>query len=404
MSSRERPANVPDMALTPESRIVSTPAASTGRSFSAWTRIAIAELAASNGSALSLFESSVPEPLHLLAETAAQAFGHGFTERYAGTFVSGNPYVVSQLRQRYGVDAPSVLCTTGASSALSLIYRAFLKPGDRVLVESPGFDLFEILAAMLGIAVDRFERSAPDFALDPAKVAAAMRPRTRLVVCTDLHNPSGALADARALRDIGALARRHEALVVVDEVYADYAGPDRRAAATLGENFFSISSLTKNYGLSTLRCGWVIAHPGILAPVRRLYDECEFGVSKFAHSVAAFVLEHPGAYQRYWQDMLVASRPLMQRQHQQWEQAGLITGHFPMHGCIYFPRLAGIEDTAGFAISAAREQGVYVAPGEYFGAPGHIRIGFGQPADKLREALQRLTAALQAHRQQRRLR
>lgn len=390
------------MAPTPKTRIPPAPTATASGSFSAWTRTAIADLAASEGRILSLLESSVPEPLHLLAQTTAQALGRGFTDRYAGTFVSGNPFVVSQLRQQYGVEAASVLCTTGASSALSLIYRAFLKPGDRVLVESPGFDLFGTLADLQGVAVDRFERRSPDFALDPARVAAALQPRTRLVVCTDLHNPSGALADAEALREIGALARRNDALVVVDEVYADYAGPDRRAAATLGENFFSVSSLTKNYGLSTLRCGWVIGQPAILAPVRRLYDECEFGVSKLAHSVAAFVLEHPGAYQRYWQEMLAASRPLIQRQHQQWEQAGLVTGHVPPQGCIYFPHLVGIEDTAGFAADAARDHGVCVVPGEYFGAPGHVRVGFGQSTDTLREALRRLTVALQAHRQQRR--
>lgn len=376
--------------------------AASGPSFSSWTRAVIEELAASEGRALSLFESSVPEPQQLLLETCAQAFGHGFTERYAGTFVSGNPYVVSRLGQRYGVDADSVLCTTGASSALSLIYRALLRPGDRVLVETPGFDLFVILAGMLGVAVDYFERSAPDFALDPAKVAAMIRPRTRLIVCTDLHNPSGAQADAAALREIAALARRHDACVVVDEVYADYAGPGRRAAATLGENFFSIGSLTKNYGLSTLRCGWAVAHPKMLAPVRRLYNESEFGVSKLAHSIAALVLERPEGYDRYWQDILAASRPLMREQHEQWLAAGLVAGQLPAHGCIYFPRLAGIEDTAAFAAGSAREHGVYVAPGEYFGAPGHIRIGFGQPADKLREALLRLTAALQAHRRRNR--
>ncbi len=399
MSSHHRPANVPDMALTPETDTLPSLAAPGDCSFSAWTRSAIEDLEASEGRILSLFESSVPEPLHLLAETAAQAFGRGFTDRYAGTFVSGNPYVVSQLRQQYGVEATSILCTTGASSALSLIYRAFLRPGDRVLVESPGFDLFGILAGTQGVEVDRFERRAPDFALDPANVASSMRPRTRLIVCSDLHNPSGMLADADALREIGTLARRNGALVVVDEVYADYAGPERRAAASLGGNIFSVSSLTKNYGLSTLRCGWVIAQPVVLAPVRRLYDEIEFGVSKFAHSVAAFVLEHPGAYQRYRRKILMASRPLMQRQHQQWEQAGLVTGILPPFGCNYFPHLVDVEDTAGFAASAAREHGVCVAPGEYFDAPGHIRIGFAQPVDKLREALQRLTGALQAHRQ-----
>lgn len=388
------------MSSTLEPQIVPTPSASIANgSYSSWTRNAIAELLASKNRSLSLFESSVPEPLHLLIGTAAQAFGQGFTARYASTFVSGNAFVVSQLERRYGVGTGSVLCTTGASSALSLIYRAFLKPGDRVLIETPGFDLFAILAESLGMAVDRFERRAPDFALDPAQVAAALHPRTRLIVCTDLHNPSGVLADVRALQDIGALARRHDALVVVDEVYADYAGEARRAAATLGDNFLSVSSLTKKYGLSTLRCGWVIGHPHVLAPVRRIADECEFGVSKLAHSVAAFVLEEPADYDRYWQDMLRISRPLMQQQHEQWVSAGLASGLLPEYGCIYFPKLVDIVDTRRFADTVAREYGVYVAPGDYFGAPGYIRIGFGQPLERLQEALRRFTVALRDRQQ-----
>jgi len=312
--------------------------------------------------------------------------------------VRGNPHVVRQLERRYRVDADSVLCTTGASSSLSLIFRALLKPGDRVLVENPAFDLFAALVRSEYVAVDHFERPAPGFGLEPAQVAAAMHPRTRLVVCSNLHNPSGALADAAALREVGAIARRHGALVVVDEVYGDYAGTHFRAAAQLGDNFISVSSLTKNYGLSTLRCGWAIAHPDVLEPVRAVYEECEFGVSKLSHSVAAFVLEEPEPYQRYWQEMLAASRPLMQRFRTQWVADGLVEGELPAHGCMYFPRLVGVDDTKRFSKDLARSHGVHVAPGDYFGAPGYVRIGFAQPADRLQDALDRLTVALRARR------
>ena len=399
MSLRGSPANVAKMDRRTGQRTI-PPSATTpaDESYTAWARAAIAELIASHGQSLSLFESSVPEPTHLLARTLEQAFGHGFTSRYASAFVRGNPYVVRQLQRHYEVAADAVLCTTGASSSLSLIFRALLKPGDRVLVENPAFDLFAALARSARVEVDHFERPAPAFALEPAEVAAAMHPRTKLVVCSNLHNPSGALADAAALREVGAIARQRGALVVVDEVYGDYAGIDFRAAAQLGDHFISVSSLTKNYGLSTLRCGWAIGHPDVLEPVRTVYEESEFGVSKLAHSVAAFVLEEPAPYQRYWQEMLAASRPLMQSYRAQWVADGLVEGELPAHGCMYFPRLVGIDDTKGFSKDLSRMHGVHVAPGDYFGAPGHIRIGFAQPADRLQDALNRLTMALRARR------
>lgn len=366
-------------------------------SYTAWARSAIGQLMERSGQAISLFESSVPEPVELLQSTLQEAFGHGLTSRYTSAFVRGNPYVVRHLQERYGVEADAVLCTTGATNALSLIYRAYLRPGDRILVETPGFDLFAGLASTLGIQVDHFERSAPGFDIDPARVAAAMRPRTRLVVFADLHNPTGALADSRAIVEVAAHARNQGALVVVDEVYGDYA-PSRVAAVTLGQNVLSVSSLTKIYGLSTLRCGWIVADPSILAPVRRLHDELEFGVSKLAHSVAALVLESPAAYDRYWQDSLLASRPVMEQQHAAWLREGLVSGSLPAQGCIYFPRLVGIDDTIAFAARLARDHDVLVAPGEYFGSPGHVRIGFGQAPASLREGLERMTAALRVHR------
>jgi aspartate/methionine/tyrosine aminotransferase len=400
MSLHGRPVNVTAMARPPPTRRGGAPTVpALEGSYTAWARAAIAELIAGNGQSLSLFESSVPEPTHLLAKTLQEAFGHGFTERYTSAFVRGNPYVVRQLQRQYEVGPESVLCTTGASSSLSLIFRALLGPGDRVLVENPAFDLFTVLAESDHVAIDRFERREPEFELDPARVAAAMHPRTRLIVLSNLHNPSGALADSAALREVGSVARKQRALVVVDEVYGDYAGPAFQPAVTLGEEFISVSSLTKKYGLSTLRCGWAIASADVIGPVRNVYEECEFGVSKLAHSVAALVLEQPKVYEQYWQSMLAESRPLMQRFLNQWIAEDLAEGALPAYGCMYFPRLVGIDDTRVFSRQLARTHAVHVAPGEYFGATGHVRIGFAQPADRLQEALQRMTTALRAGRQ-----
>ncbi|HVN42789.1 MAG TPA: pyridoxal phosphate-dependent aminotransferase [Steroidobacteraceae bacterium] len=387
------------MNVTPEAQPAPAPAhPAADQSYTSWARAALSELLGSGGRAISLFESSVPEPTDLLARSLAELFGQGFTPRYVSAFVRGNPYVVRQLQRRYGVSADSVLCTTGASSSLSLIYRAYLKPGDRVLVEDPAFDLFAVLARQVGVIVDRFERSAPQFAIQPDRIAKAMHPRTKLIVCTNLHNPSGSLMGVDVLREIGTLAGRHGALVVVDEVYGDYAGTALTPAASVGDNMLSIGSLTKNYGLSTLRCGWAIGHPRALNPVRQVYEDCEFGVSKLTHSVAASVLEQPEPYIRYREEMLAACRPVMHRYHAQWVADGLVEGHLPDHGCIYFPRLAGIDDTASFAAALARRHGVYVAPGEYFGKAGHVRIGFAMPVERLSDALELLTAALRARR------
>ena len=120
----------------------------------------------------------------------------------------------------------------------------------------------------------RFDRRFEDgYRLDPDAVRAAITPRTRLIVVTNAHNPSGVVAADADLDEIGRIAERHGARVLVDEVYLDTAAfAPARPAAARSPVFISTSSLTKSYGLAGLRCGWVIAAPEVAEAVRRARD------------------------------------------------------------------------------------------------------------------------------------
>src|SRR4029450_8117051 len=110
----------------------------------------------------------------------------------------------------------------------------------------------------------RFKRKPEDaFRLDIGEIERMLTPKTRLIVLTNLHNPSGVLIEDDVLRELGALAVRHGARVLIDEVYLDSAVPPRRSAAHLGSEFVCTNSLTKVYGLSGLRCGWFLGGPGL---------------------------------------------------------------------------------------------------------------------------------------------
>src|SRR5690606_39131255 len=134
-----------------------------GEAYAQWVRRAIRKAVAARGTATPLFDSAVEEPTELLRRTIMAGFTRPITSRYQSVFVNGNPYVVDTLARRYAVPEAQILCTTGATSALSLVYRAYLSPGDRVLVETPGFDLFAEIARSLGAGVDFFRRSGPRF-------------------------------------------------------------------------------------------------------------------------------------------------------------------------------------------------------------------------------------------------
>ena len=365
-------------------------------SYSHWVRRVIRAVRSERNLLVGLFDSSVPEPVDQLRRIIADGFGDTITSRYTSAFTNGNPYVVAELARNYAVPAERIVCTTGATGALSLIYRAMLAPGERVLVESPGFDLFHTIAETYGYGVDRFARHGDDFAIDVAGLEAAITPATRLIVLSNLHNPSGMALPPDTLSAIGALAEARGIHVIVDEVYGDYVDPALRPppASRIGPALISISSLTKSHGLSTLRCGWIVGAQEPIARIRALAEEIDFGVSNLSHAVAALVLEHPEIFEDYRAGMMRRARPILESYHAHWCEQGLVTGALPPFGCIAFPRLVGIDDTVRFSEWLADRCGVVVAPGEYFGAAGHIRIGFARAPADVDYGLQALTDGL----------
>lgn len=367
-------------------------------SYSQWVRRIVARRGAAKP-LISLFDSSVPEPRELLTALVADAFAPPVSNRYTSAFARGNPFVVDWLCAHYGVSRDSIFCTTGATRALSLLYRALVGEGEEILVETPGFDLFQDLAHHAGRRVSTFVRGGPVFSLDARAIEERLTPATRLVVLSNLHNPSGEAAPYGVLREIAALAERRDLIVVVDEVYGDYAGPEVRPthAAALSPRFIGISSLTKNFGLSSLRCGWIVGDPVILARVRDLAGRVEFGISNLSHAVAALVLENSGVFAAYSQAMVAEARAVIGGYFADWRREGLIDGRLPPYGCIAFPRLPDIDDSAAFAAWLGERTGVVVAPGDYFGAPGHVRIGFACEPDLLDEGLRLLGEGLRTY-------
>jgi aspartate/methionine/tyrosine aminotransferase len=368
-------------------------------SYAQWVRGALAMARTREGPTVSLFESSVPEPRELLRNAVLEAVEPSFSRYYVSAFGDGNPFVRDMLAERYAVERDQVLCTTGATGGLSLVYRAFVRPGDHVLVETPGFDLFRHLAEASGAVIDSFRRAGERFAIDVAEVEALLRPNTRLVVLSDLHNPSGMPVAQDTLRALSALAERHGFLLVVDEVYGDYAAKASRPgpAASLSPSVISLSSLTKIYGLGVLRCGWIVGASEVMERLRWLNGRIEFGISTLSHAVAAHIMANSPVFEQHSRGHVERSRPRFQAWFDGMVAEGVMGGELPDDGCICFPSLPGVSDSRAFSEWLIERSGVIVAPGEYFGAPGNIRIGFCQEDDKLETGLRGLEEGLRAY-------
>jgi len=360
--------------------------------YSRWVRSVLARVAAEPSASL-LFDSTIREPTELLAQVVRKAFGDTVTDRYESVFSAGNRFVARAVAARYGVAPSQVIAATGATSAMAMAIRAFVRPGDHVVVESPCFDLLPQLAQEAGARVSYISRRPPAFGVDPDELAAVVRPDTRLIILTQLHNPSGAALDADSLEALARVARKSRVPILVDEVYADFIGPDASALRVAPE-FIVAGSLTKVQGLFALRCGWLAAAPEHVARIEAANPQGDLGVSKLAHAVAALVLEEPEPFEAHWRGVLAKARPVMARHAQEMIGAGLLVGDLPPQGCMYFPQVVGVTDTLALAEDLWARHRLVVAPGEYFGLAGHIRIGFGGDAGELDAGLLRLRAAL----------
>lgn len=277
-----------------------------------------------------------------------------------------------------------------------MVYRGLTVPGDHVLIEAPTFDLFHDLARYHSLQAGTFTRQGARFEVDVAEVEAMLTPSTRLVVLSNLHNPSGQVVPNSTLRALAKLAERRDFVLVVDEVYGDFADLDARPqpAAGLSRNAVSVSSLSKSLGLNSLRCGWAIGDPELMARVRSLSDRVEFGVSNLAHSVAALVLDDHATFDDHARSTMARARAVFEPIYRSWLHEGVIEGEMPQFGCIAFPRLPGIGDTRAFSEWLLENSGAVIAPGEYFGSPGHVRIGFVDEPSRLERGLKMLKAGV----------
>jgi aspartate/methionine/tyrosine aminotransferase len=344
--------------------------------------------------------SASPEPVDRVRSDIRRALGEG---RLTGATLAlgwGDPDVREAVGRTYGVAPERILPTTGCSSALVLAYRAFARAGDRVLVETPRYPPLALSATAFGLCVDSIERRGEDFSIDPERLEAALRPDTKLIVVSNLHNPSGARLDEGVLARLARVAASRGIRVVVDEIYRDFTfGEVPRPAATIADCVVSLNSLTKVYGLGTLRCGWIVASDEAIQQLRFHYANFEAGVSPLTHAIAANVIESLEDYRRLATDRIGENRPLAAEFAATLEAEGLLRGAPPAHASMFFPRIEDVHDTRPLAQWLADEFEVLVTPGDFFGAPQHARISFSGDSSALAKGLDRLAQGLRVHRE-----
>lgn len=277
------------------------------------------------------------------------------------------------------VPVAEVTSALGTSHAVFLAYASTLSPGDEILVETPGYEPLTRTAEGLGAIVRTYERRASEgFAVLPERVAAAVTPRTRLIVVTNLHNPTGVRVPDDTLLELAKIAEARGAHLLVDEVYAPFDdlpedGVFRKSARKLAPNVIAVGSLTKCYGLGMHRVGWVLGPEDVIARSdAAVISTCgHLPLSHAARGVVA--LANLGTLAKRSKGILGGKRDIAAR----W--AASIPGASwsnPASGLYGFVTLEGAGDLLPRIESWANDHGVLVGAGAFFGVPNGFRLSW----------------------------
>jgi aspartate/methionine/tyrosine aminotransferase len=322
--------------------------------------------------------NELPLDLEKLEINGENSYGHGPLQ--------------SAIAKHHGVNPECVVEAAGTSMANHLAMASIIEPGDEVLIEHPAYGPILDVANYLEAKVKRFSRAEEnEWAMDPAEIRRAISPKTRLIVITNLHNPTSVLTSDSVLREVGDIARSIGALVLVDEVYLDAVYKDMpRTSFHLGPEFVATSSLTKVYGVSGLRCGWILADPDLAWKMRRLNDLYAATAVYPGELLSVLAFEHLDLLRERGRRIIEADRKLL---HDFFAGQPTISAVQTDWGTTSFVRL-GNGNADSFLERLRMEFKTSAVPGRFFEMPDYFRIGMGVNTEMFAEGLNRIDRAL----------
>ncbi|MFN0007748.1 MAG: pyridoxal phosphate-dependent aminotransferase [Planctomycetota bacterium] len=336
------------------------------------------------------------------------------------------PELEGRLAELFGVDRERVIVALGASGGMHLCALRYFRPGTRVVADVPSYEPFRSLPMYLGADFRPVRRRLEDgWQIDPGEVGGLLGsggggasrsgtsgsgtnrstggptggPPRGHVFLANLHNPTGVLLERERMAALAKAAERAGGNLISCEVYMEYVPSERRVHAfDVAPNGISIGSLTKAYGLGPMRIGWIVLGEGLARERQHLVDMAYLSYVDPPTAIlraGRFALDRLSDLLRPLRVIERESRPMWERWLTRTEGIRCIVPEF---GIIAFPKIEGVEDTIALSEHLAKEHQVDVVPGEFFGLPGHIRIGCGVPAATLEEGLARLERGIQSFR------
>lgn len=339
-----------------------------------------------------------------VSEAAIAAIRAGHNQYPPGQGIPALRTAIADHQKRFwGLDYDpdtEVLVTAGATEALAAALLALCEVGDEVLTFEPTYDSYQAGAAMAGANLRVVTLAPPDYAVDLDALAAAVTPRTRLVLLNSPHNPTGKVFDEEELAAIARLCVEHDLIAVTDEVYEHivFDGGTHRPLASfpgMAERTVTVSSAGKTFSFTGWKVGWACGPAPLVDAVRTAKQFLTYvNAAPFQHAVVTG-LGLPDAYYEALGADLQAKRDLL--------CAGLTEAGFSVFppGGTYFVtadiRPLGAEDGMAFCRELPERCGVVAVPNSVFYQDPNrgrhlVRFAFCKRPEVLAEAASRLAA------------
>ncbi|MFQ6073629.1 MAG: pyridoxal phosphate-dependent aminotransferase [Candidatus Bathyarchaeia archaeon] len=343
-------------------------------------------------------EPDFDTPAHI-REAAKKALDEGYTHY---THTAGLPElreaIAEKLRKENNIKADpetEITVTVGGFAAVFSTLQAVINPGDEVVIPEPLWPSYEGFVKLAGGKPVLFKLKAPNYSLNPDLLKEKITERTKMVIISTPNNPTGAVYKPQELTALASLARKHDFLVLADEVYEKIVFDDARhfsiaSLAGMKERTVTVNSFSKTYAMTGWRVGYVVADEQVTAGLRRIHSYAVSCVSPILQRAAFTALKAP---QDCVQQMVEEYK---ERRDIAVEALNNVSGFrcAKPKGTFYlFPDIRGLGlPSVKLAELMLKEARVATIPGSAFGksGEGHLRMSIAVSRNNLMEAIKRI--------------
>ena len=231
-------------------------------------------------------------------EAAAEALRNG-SNQYAPS--RGLPElreaVAAHYNRHYGEShtAEHVCVTSGATEAIGAAILASVSPGDEVIIFTPAYDSYAPMVRRGGVVPVEIALQPPEWRIEAGAIEVAITPRTRAIIFNNPHNPAGRVFDGQELEAVAEVARKHDLIVISDEVWEHVilGGTRFTPLATLpgmAQRTIKVGSAGKIFSLTGWKVGWLVADPALVDVAAKAHQFLTFATAPNLQSAVAFGL------------------------------------------------------------------------------------------------------------------